>query len=130
MMKMRVEASITEIINDYFETRMPDIEGMARSKCITGLVVPTKLHYIAVVDDSGGTLEQFSDGLYQFTRYTRFRQLSVLVWSDSILESRIVSSIEFDKDGDYLAVGGVNNKIKVCMCGHVYMCICVHICMM
>ncbi|KAL5484611.1 hypothetical protein EMCRGX_G021140 [Ephydatia muelleri] len=91
MRKMRVEANMTEIISDYFETRMP------------------------VVEEEGAedTLDQFSDGLYRFTRYSTFRELSGLVYTDPNLNSSIVSSIEFDKDGEYLAVAGVSKKIKI-----------------
>ena len=59
------------------------------------------------MDGSDDTLDQFCDGLYQFTRYSSFRELSTLVHTD------IVSSIEFDKDGEYFAVAGMSKKIKV-----------------
>ena len=84
--------------------------------------------------DSGATLDQFSDGLYRFTRYSTFRELSRLVYTDPTLSSSIVSSIEFDKDGEFLAVAGVSKKIKgVCMGVCVHMCgcvcrVCVHVC--
>ena len=75
------------------------------------------------------TLDQFSDGLYRFTRYSTFRELSGLVYTDPNLNSSIVSSIEFDKDGEYLAVAGVSKKIKVCVCACVCVCVCVCVCM-
>ena len=107
---MRVEANITEIISDYFETRMPVVEA---GVCI--LFDPCDLsdYLSALAEGSDNTLHQFSDGLYRFTRYSTFRELSGLVYTDPNLNSSIVSSIEFDKDGEYLAVAGVSKKIKV-----------------
>ena len=61
------------------------------------------------------TLDHFSDGLYRFTRYSTFKELSGPIYTD-ILNSSAVSSMEFDKDDDYFAVAGINKRIKVCVC--------------
>ena len=59
---------------------------------------------------SNDTLDQFCDGLYRFTRYSTFRELSGL---DPNLNPSIVSSIEFDNEGEFFALGGLSMNIKV-----------------
>lgn len=57
-------------------------------------------------------LEKFSKSLHSFTSLSCFRELSTLNYGDQ--SCSIVSSIEFDKDGDFFAIAGVTRKIKVC----------------
>ena len=59
------------------------------------------------------TYEEFSETLDQFTRYSSWRELSSLNYGDQSNAYSIVSSIEFNKDGEMFAVGGVTKKIKV-----------------
>ena len=54
---------------------------------------------------------------------TGSRELAGLVCTDPNLNPSIVTSIEFDKDGKYLAMAGVSKKIKVCLCA----CVCVYV---
>lgn len=58
-------------------------------------------------------LDQFTDCLSKFTRYSSLRPLATLSYADVYNGSSIVSSIEFDKDNDYFAIAGVTKKIKV-----------------
>lgn len=47
-------------------------------------------------------------------RFSSFREQAMLRYGDGpVGTSSIVSSIEFDKDGDLFAVAGVTRKIKV-----------------
>ena len=62
------------------------------------------------------SLAQFSEGVYKFTRYQSFRELATLSYGDQATGCCIVSSLEFDKDGEFFAVAGVTKKIKVCAC--------------
>ena len=56
----------------------------------------------------------FCDTLNDVTKYSSFQELSTLYYGDGpIGSSSIVSSIEFDKDGEFFAVGGVTKRIKV-----------------
>ena len=57
--------------------------------------------------------EEFSETLHQFTRYSGWRELSSLNYGDQSNAYSIVSSIEFNRDGEIFAVGGVTKKIKV-----------------
>ena len=59
------------------------------------------------------SLEQFCDSLQKFTRFNSFRELATLTYGDQTNNCCIVSSIEFDRDGEFFAVAGVTKKIKV-----------------
>ncbi|XP_011409224.1 PREDICTED: E3 ubiquitin-protein ligase RFWD2-like, partial [Amphimedon queenslandica] len=56
----------------------------------------------------------FRETLSAVTQYSSFKELATLTYADGpIGSSSIVSSIEFDKDGDFFAVGGVTKKVKI-----------------
>ena len=56
----------------------------------------------------------FFDALFDVTKYTSFRELSTLYYGDAPIGSTcVVSSINFDKDGEFFAVGGYTKRIKV-----------------
>ncbi|XP_045204825.1 E3 ubiquitin-protein ligase COP1-like [Mercenaria mercenaria] len=64
--------------------------------------------------ESGGGLEDFTESLSKFTRFSSFRPLATLSYASDIYNSSsIVSSIEFDRDCDFFAIAGVTKKIKV-----------------
>lgn len=60
-----------------------------------------------------GPYEEFAETLEQFTRFSGWREISSLNYGDQSTTFSIVSSIEFDRDGELFAVGGVTKKIKV-----------------
>jgi E3 ubiquitin-protein ligase RFWD2 len=88
----RVEANFDEILEDYLSIKLP------------GVGEPP---------DGAESLEQFSDDLQKFTKYKLFRELATLTYGDPSSNCCIVSSIEFDRDGEFFAVAGVTKKIKV-----------------
>ena len=59
------------------------------------------------------SLAKFTEDLHKFTQYQSFRELSGLAYGDQTASCCIVSSIEFDRDGEFFAVAGVTKKIKV-----------------
>ena len=59
------------------------------------------------------TLAEFAETLKSYTSYSSWRELSSLCYGDATTACSIVSSIEFDKDGEVFAVAGVTKKIKV-----------------
>ncbi|XP_065559736.1 E3 ubiquitin-protein ligase COP1-like isoform X1 [Artemia franciscana] len=64
--------------------------------------------------DIGGDVNEFNDLLYKFTCYSSLRPLATIHYSSDVFNnSSIVSSIEFDKDGDYFAVAGVTKRVKL-----------------
>ena len=66
--------------------------------------------------DSQESLLQISEGLQKFTKFNSFRELATLTYGDQTSNCCIVSSIEFDRDGEFFAVAGVTKKIKVTCC--------------
>uniref|UniRef100_A0A4W5PXS8 COP1 E3 ubiquitin ligase n=1 Tax=Hucho hucho TaxID=62062 RepID=A0A4W5PXS8_9TELE len=59
-------------------------------------------------------LDDFMECLSKFTRFNSVRPLATLSYASDLYNgSSIVSSIEFDRDGDYFAIAGVTKKIKV-----------------
>ena len=75
---------------------------------------------VAEPPDGQKSLERFCDGLDKFTQFRTFRELVTLTYGDPTNNCCIVSSIEFDRDGEFFAVAGVTKKIKVCT-----VCVCV-----
>ena len=89
---LRVEANFDELLEDYFKTKLPDVGEQPEG------------------DES---LEHFCDGLRKFTQFNSFRELATLTYGEQTNNCCSVSSIEFDRDGEYFAVAGVTKKIKV-----------------
>ncbi|KAG2237038.1 hypothetical protein INT48_001806 [Thamnidium elegans] len=58
-------------------------------------------------------LSEFSSTMYELLRYNRYNTIDKLNYADNKTESTIVSSIEFDRDQELFAVGGVTKQIKV-----------------
>ncbi|CAG9535509.1 unnamed protein product [Cercopithifilaria johnstoni] len=73
----------------------------------------------SVMDDSLGpccdTLDDFSQVLHGMSQYGSFRRLASLNYNvaDATAALSIVSSIEFDKDGEFFILAGVAKRIKV-----------------
>lgn len=91
--KSRVHSNFSEILEDYIRVRVP------------------KLDFEEATHDT--RLQTFSTNLQHFTSYLGWRELSSLNYGDPSTACSIVSSIEFDRDGDLFAVAGVTKKIKV-----------------
>ncbi|ESP01505.1 hypothetical protein LOTGIDRAFT_238291 [Lottia gigantea] len=67
-----------------------------------------------VDNGSNAGLEEFTESLSKFFRFSSCRPLATLNYSvDLYGASCIVSSIEFDRDCDYFAIAGVTKKIKI-----------------
>ena len=78
--------------------------------------------------DDDESLKRFCGSLHKFTQFQTFQELATLTYGDPTSNCCIVSSIEFDRDGEYFAVAGVTKKIKVCtmlsqICGCVLLCV-------
>lgn len=87
----RVHSNFNEVLEDYIQVRMPVTDETAQEE----------------------RLQIFSETLKRFTSYSRWRELSSLSYGDPSTPCSIVSSIEFDRDGEIFAVAGVTKKIKV-----------------
>ena len=87
-------------------------------KFVKNKIWPTGLEEESSVGRQGETeelktYEEFSETLDQFTRYSGWHELSSFNYGDQSNACNIISSIEFNKDGEVFAVGGVTKKIKV-----------------
>lgn len=89
MKKMRVHSNFSELMEDYVSMRLP---------------------LVGEAEESG--LEVFATALQRFTSYSDWQELSSLTYGDKTAPCSIVSSIEFDRDGEVFAVAGVTRKIK------------------
>ncbi|KAL9560220.1 hypothetical protein MBANPS3_000072 [Mucor bainieri] len=59
-------------------------------------------------------LNDFSTSIYELTRYDQFEQIDTIDYADNTRQSSsIVSTIGFDRDQEYFAVGGVSKEIKI-----------------
>ena len=63
--------------------------------------------------DPAAGLETFFHSLESFTKFTSFRAISSLSYSDRADAQSFVCAIEFDKDLEFFAVAGDTKKIKV-----------------
>ena len=58
--------------------------------------------------------ELFCETLSAVKNYSSFKELATVTYADGFIgSSSLVCSIEFDKDGDFFAVGGATKKVKV-----------------
>lgn len=91
--KKKVSQHFEDLQQCYFDIRQDEFSGEA---------------------DEVGSLEEFTENLSKFTRFSSFRPLATLSYATDIYNSSsIVSSIEFDRDSDFFAIAGVTKKIKV-----------------
>ncbi|KAJ3371201.1 coatomer subunit alpha [Kappamyces sp. JEL0680] len=67
------------------------------------------------LDQDSARESKFSSILLGCTKYSRFRTIASLHYTDSYfnMSSSIVSSVEFDKDDELFATAGVTKKIKL-----------------
>ena len=63
--------------------------------------------------DDPESLRAFAEELSSVARYSRFRTLATVRYGDPFHGSNIVSSIEFDRTADLVAMAGVMRKIKI-----------------
>jgi E3 ubiquitin-protein ligase RFWD2 len=89
---LRVETNFEEILEDYLSTRLP---------------------VVGEPPDDAESLKRFCDSLHKFTQFQSFQELATLTYGDPASNCCIVSSIEFDRDGEFFAVAGVTKKIKI-----------------
>jgi E3 ubiquitin-protein ligase RFWD2 len=59
------------------------------------------------------SLSEFLSSVSKFTRYTKLKVCSTLKHGDLFNGSNIVSCIDFDRDDEFFATGGVARKIKI-----------------
>ncbi|KAG2204422.1 hypothetical protein INT47_005213 [Mucor saturninus] len=58
-------------------------------------------------------MDVFSTTMYDLTKFSYFDEVDSLKYTESAATSSIVSSIEFDRDQEFFAMGGVTRQIKI-----------------
>ncbi|KAI6244081.1 E3 ubiquitin-protein ligase RFWD2 [Aphelenchoides fujianensis] len=98
-LKSRVEPNLNSLETCYFDLKMGVLENETEPK----------------VGSLGTKLEEFSGILTGMSQYAKVRKMTTLNYNISNVHpnSSIVSSIEFDRDGELFVVAGVMKKIKL-----------------
>lgn len=65
------------------------------------------------IQSSVGCLGSFFEGLCKFACYSKFEELGTLRNRDLLNSANVICALSFDRDEDYIAVGGVSKKIKI-----------------
>lgn len=96
--------SLQATISNRMDNRFEDLKEMYYAKMFKDT---------SNLDKRRKLLDDFSSTVYQLTRYDRYEVLDSLNYTDNRSGSSIVSSIEFDRDEEFFAVGGVTREIKI-----------------
>ncbi|RCI05296.1 coatomer subunit alpha [Rhizopus stolonifer] len=107
-------------VSDRMDERFPDLKEVYHSKMTDKKPLnddESRLNFIKSTYEhfmlGCSRLDSFSSILYDVTRFGRLDVLDTLYYADSPLNTSIVSSVEFDKDDEYFAVGGILKDIKI-----------------
>lgn len=100
--KRRMHAHFEDFVKSYFSVRGQDL--------YIGKEEPDAAAKIA----SRQGLDVFRENLVKFSKYNTLRPLATMHYSSDLHNnSTIVSTIVFDKDNEYFAIGGVTKRIKI-----------------
>uniref|UniRef100_A0A1I8EZ04 WD_REPEATS_REGION domain-containing protein n=1 Tax=Wuchereria bancrofti TaxID=6293 RepID=A0A1I8EZ04_WUCBA len=114
--KMRFDDGDTDEIGKYRSRLQQHMAGLEQAYFSRRL---NNTESRSITDDSLGpccdTLDDFSQVLHGMSQYGSFRRLASLNYNvaDATAALSIVSSIEFDKDGEFFILAGVAKRIKV-----------------
>jgi E3 ubiquitin-protein ligase RFWD2 len=109
------------IINGRFEEIEKNYEQNCLGKRVSGKLVVSEGENPHKHDDSSTEktgidlgLDGFRDNLHKTVRYTKLECLAQFQFNPHVVQStNIVSSIDFDRNQEYFAVGGILKKIKI-----------------
>lgn len=100
--KRRMYAHFDDFVQSYFSVRSQELHLAPDQPTAT-----TRSH-------SRQGLDVFRENLVKFSRYNSLRPLATMHYSSDLQSSStIVSTIVFDKDNEFFAIGGVTKRIKV-----------------
>ncbi|XP_073393412.1 E3 ubiquitin-protein ligase COP1 isoform X1 [Physcomitrium patens] len=112
--KRRVMAQFEDLQEAYLQRRRKVAQAQRQKQKLSHTVADKGENVASAGSDrycSG--LHDFQSVLNAFTRYSRLRVIAELRHGDLFHSSNIVSSIEFDRDDEFFATGGVSRRIKV-----------------
>lgn len=100
--KRRMYAHFDDFVQSYFSVRSQDLHLASEQPDVTAKTA------------SRQGLDVFRENLVKFSRYNSLRPLATMHYSSDLQNSStIVSTIVFDKDNEFFAIGGVTKRIKV-----------------
>lgn len=121
----RINTFFPDLSKCYFEARNSDLQFQNDVLDTTNDSDPKMATSTMCVDDNPSDnptryvntkegLDTFRESIYKFSKYHGLRSLATLNYATYYMHtSTIVSSIEFDKDNEYFATGGVTKRIKI-----------------
>lgn len=105
--KRRMYAHFNDFVTSYFQIRSQDLGNK-------DAIEPMHGEQDHNVKRRTPGLDQFRENLVQFSKYNTLRPLATMYYSSDLQHnSTIVSTIVFDKDNEFFAIGGVTRRIKV-----------------
>lgn len=119
--KRRMYAHFDDFVTSYFSIRNQDLLLGGAGGTATAAGTPRdgddaskKLDFDHTMKRRNPGLDQFRENLVQFSKYNTLRPLATMHYSSELHNnSTIVSTIVFDKDNEYFAIGGVTRRIKI-----------------
>jgi E3 ubiquitin-protein ligase RFWD2 len=105
----RVQEHFKELQSFYYTCRRRDFASAViqqqQQQQQPGVVAPVPL--------GPDSLSEFTSAVTKLTKYSRLKVCSTLKYGDLFNSSNIVSCIDFDRDDEFFATGGVAKKIKI-----------------
>lgn len=120
--KRRMYAHFDDFVTSYFSIRNQDLllggagvgVGIGVGTPRDGDDMTKKVDFDHTTKRRNPGLDQFRENLVQFSKYNTLRPLATMHYSSELHNnSTIVSTIVFDKDNEYFAIGGVTRRIKI-----------------
>lgn len=112
--KRRMYAHFDDFVTSYFTIRNQDLILGAKDDPKLDESATRKLDHDHTTKRKNPGLDQFRENLVQFSKYNTLRPLATMHYSSDLHNnSTIVSTIVFDKDNEFFAIGGVTRRIKV-----------------
>lgn len=112
--KRRMYAHFDDFVTSYFSIRSQDLLLGASKQDESNSTKQKFDHDHTMKRKANPGLDQFRENLVQFSKYNTLRPLATMHYSSDLHNnSTIVSTIVFDKDNEFFAIGGVTRRIKI-----------------
>lgn len=113
--KRRMYAHFDDFVTSYFTIRNQDLLlGPKDDVKMDESGAGKKLDLDSNTKRKNPGLDLFRENLVQFSKYNTLRPLATMHYSSDLHNnSTIVSTIVFDKDNEFFAIGGVTRRIKI-----------------
>lgn len=111
--KRRMHAHFDDFVKSYFSVRSQEV-FIGADETVQPQQPPIQQDDGSMKTSTNKGLDEFRDNLVKFSKYNTLRPLATMHYSNDLHNnSTIVSTIVFDKDNEYFAIGGVTKRIKI-----------------